>query len=67
MLRGIHNDELAPKLADHLLAGRIKQEEKKRVIDMTKSLALPRSILTDLKQKKQRKIDNYQTSVQYAN
>lgn len=27
MLNGIHNHELAPKLASHLLAGRIKDEE----------------------------------------
>ncbi|XP_013441686.2 uncharacterized protein [Medicago truncatula] len=42
---------LAPKLAGHLLAGRLKAEEKKRVIDMTKSLAALRNILTDLKEK----------------
>jgi len=35
MLCKIHNHELAPKLAGHLLAGRLKEEEKKRVIDMT--------------------------------
>ncbi len=51
MLCGIHNHELAPKLDGHLLEGRLKAEEKKRVIDMTKSLALPGNILTDLKQK----------------
>ncbi|KEH22227.1 hypothetical protein MTR_7g034570 [Medicago truncatula] len=51
MLCGIHSHELAPKLADHLLAGRIKEEEKKRVIDMTKSLAVLSNILTDLKEK----------------
>jgi len=32
----------------HLLAGRIKEEEKKRVVEMTESLAFPRNILTDL-------------------
>jgi len=51
MLCGIHNHELAPKLVSHLLAGRLKEEEKKRVIDMTKSLAVPKNILTDLKEK----------------
>jgi len=51
MLCGIHNNDLAPKLSGHLLAGRLKAEEKKRVIDMTKSLAKPRNILTDLKEK----------------
>jgi len=48
---GIHNHELAPKLTGHLLAGRLKAEEKQRVINMTKSLAAPRNILTDLKEK----------------
>ena len=47
MLCGIHNHDLA----GHLLAGRLKVEEKKRVMDMTKSLAKPRNILTDLKEK----------------
>jgi len=51
MLCGIYNHELAPQLADHLLAGRLKAEEKKRVIDMTKCLGVPRNILTDLKER----------------
>jgi hypothetical protein len=51
MLCGIHNHELAPKLVGHLLAGRLKADEKKRVIDMTKSLAPHRNILTDLNEK----------------
>jgi len=42
---------LAPKLSGHLLAGRLKAEEKQRVIDMKKSLAKPRNILMDLKEK----------------
>jgi len=51
MLCGIHNHELALKLASHLLAGRLNEEEKKRVIDMTKSFAVPGNILTNLKEK----------------
>jgi len=51
MLCGIHNHELAPKLTGHLLAGRLKAEEKQRVIGMTKILAPPRNILMDLKEK----------------
>jgi len=51
MLSGIHNHDLAPKLFGHLLAGRLKAEEKQRVIDMTKSLAAPRKILMDFKEK----------------
>ena len=51
MLCGIHNHDLAPKLSGHLLAGRLKAEEKQRVIDMTKSLTKPGNILMDLKEK----------------
>jgi len=51
MLCGIHNHELAPKLTGHLLSGRLKAEKKQRAIDMTKSLAAPRNILMDLKEK----------------
>jgi len=40
ILSGIHNHELVPNLVGHLLADRIKEEEKKRVIDMTKILAV---------------------------
>jgi len=67
MLSGIHNNELSPKLVGHLLAGKIKEKEKKRVIDMKKSLTVPTNILMDLKEKKQRKFDDHQTSVQYTN
>jgi len=63
MLCGIHNHDLAPKLSGHLLAGRLKAEENHRVIDMTESLAKPRNILADLKEKKQRKFDTHQASV----
>jgi len=51
MLSGIHNHDLAPKLSGHLLAGRLKEDKKQRVIDTTKSLAAPRKILTYLKEK----------------
>ncbi len=51
MLCGVHNHEMEPNFSGHLLAGRLKAEEKQRVIDMTKSLAKPRNILTDLKDK----------------
>ena len=51
MLCGIHNHDLARKLSGHLLAGRLKAEEKQRVIDMTQSLTKPGNILMDLKEK----------------
>jgi len=50
MLCGMHNHDLEAKLQDHLLAGRLNAEEKKKVIDMTKSLTVPWNILTNLKQ-----------------
>ena len=50
------NHELEPKLGGHLLTGRLKEEDKKRVLNMTKRLALPRNILTDLKEKKKKKV-----------
>ncbi|KEH35041.1 FAR1 DNA-binding domain protein [Medicago truncatula] len=51
MFCGVHNHDLASNLSGQLLAGRLKGEEKQRVIDMTKSLAKPRNILTDLKER----------------
>ena len=38
--------------------GRIKEEDKERVVGMTKSLVLPRNILTDLKQKNKESLTN---------
>jgi len=50
MLCGMHNHDLDEKLSGHLIAGRLSAEEKKKVIDMTKSLTVPQNILTNLKQ-----------------
>ena len=50
MLCGMHNHDLDEKLSRHFIAGRLSAEEKKKVIDMTKSLTVPRNILTNLKQ-----------------
>ncbi|AES60308.1 hypothetical protein MTR_1g043440 [Medicago truncatula] len=50
MLCGMHNHDLEEKLQGHLIAGRLSAEEKKKVIDMTKKLTVPRNILTNLKE-----------------
>ena len=50
MLCGMHNHDLEEKLQGHLLAGILSVSEKKKVIDMTKSLTVPQNILTNLKQ-----------------
>ena len=63
IVNGVHNHEFEPRLDGHLLADSVREEEKKRVVDMTKSLELSRNILMDFK-KKQRKCDEYKTSVQ---
>ena len=48
MLCGMHNHDLeVGKLQGHLIAGRLRAEEKKKVIEMTKSLTVPRNILTN--------------------
>jgi len=56
MLCGMHNHDLDEKLSGHLIAGRLSAEEKKKVIDMTKSLTVPRNILTNLKQNKKESV-----------
>jgi len=55
MLNGVHHHELEPKLGGHLLAGRIKEDEKKRVLDISTSLVLPMIILTNLKKLEEHK------------
>jgi hypothetical protein len=51
---------LESKLDGHLLAARLREDEKNKVIDMTKSLGLPRNIQMDLKErKKTKKFDEY--------
>ena len=53
MLCGMHNHDLEEgegKLQGHLIACRLSAEEKKKIIEMTKSLAVPQNILTNLKE-----------------
>jgi hypothetical protein len=45
---------LESKLDGHLLAARLREDEKNKVIDMTKSLGLPRNIQMDLKERKKK-------------
>ncbi|KEH30266.1 hypothetical protein MTR_4g066090 [Medicago truncatula] len=58
ILNGVRNHELEPRSDCHLLAGRLREEGKKRVVDVTKSLALPRNILTNLKEKNKESMTN---------
>ncbi|XP_004506265.1 uncharacterized protein [Cicer arietinum] len=42
---GVHNHELAKKLTGHAFLGRLSQEEKIVLVDMTKNMIKPRNIL----------------------
>jgi hypothetical protein len=53
ILNGGHNHEMKPSLEGHMLADRLKEDDKKLVRDLTKSLVLPRNILLNLKSKRQ--------------
>jgi len=50
MLCGMHNHDLEEKLQGHPFPGRLSAEEKEKLIDMRKSLAVPQNILTNFKQ-----------------
>jgi len=43
---------MMPALEGHILAGRLKEDDKKLVRDLTKSKMLPRNILIHLKNKR---------------
>jgi len=51
ILNGIHNHELELRFDGHLFEDRLREEEKKKVVDMIKSFSLHRNILMDLKEK----------------
>jgi len=44
---------MEPALEGHMLAGRLKEDDKNIVRDLTKSKVLPRNILLNLKSKRQ--------------
>lgn len=51
VVNGKHNHDFEPKLEGHLVVGRLTDEEKLIVSDLTKSMVEPRNIMTHLKQK----------------
>eukprot|EP00256_Glycine_max_P051237 XP_014617179.1 protein FAR1-RELATED SEQUENCE 5-like [Glycine max] len=50
LICGIHNHELAKTLVGHPYAGRLTDDEKNIIVDMTKSNVKPRNILLTLKE-----------------
>jgi len=64
ILNGVHNHEMKSSLEGHMLAGRLKDDDKKLVRDLTKSLMLPRNIFLKFEKQKTRLQDKYQASTQ---
>ena len=58
ILNGVHNHAMEPALEGHMLAGRLKEDDKKIVCDLTKSKVHPRNILINLKSKRQHCMTN---------
>jgi len=58
ILNDVHNHEMVSYLEGHLLAGRLMEEDKKIVHDLTESSVKPKNILTNLKKKRQESITN---------
>jgi hypothetical protein len=50
-VNGEHNHEMAKNLEGHILAGRLKPEEKECVHQMTRNLVSPKTILNTLREK----------------
>jgi hypothetical protein len=48
---GEHNHEMAKNLEGHILAGRLKPEEKEHVQELTRNLVQPKNILNNLKER----------------
>jgi hypothetical protein len=48
---GEHNHEMAKNLEGHILAGRLKPEEKEHVQELTRNLVQPKNILHNLKER----------------
>jgi len=53
ILNRVHNHEMKPSLEGHILAGRLREDDKKIVRDLTKNFVLPKNILLNLKRKRQ--------------
>ena len=58
IINGVHNHEMVPYLAGHLLAGRLMEDDKKIVHDLSNSSVKPKIILTNLKKKRQESMTN---------
>jgi len=58
ILNCVHNHDMVPYVAGHLLAERLMEDDKKIVHDLTNSSVKPKNILTNLKKKRQESMTN---------
>jgi len=58
ILNGVHNHEMLPYLARDLLVGRLMEDDKAIVHDLSNSSVKPKNILTNLKKKRQESMTN---------
>ena len=58
ILNGFYNHAMESALVGHMLAGRLKEDDKKIVRDLTKSNVHPRNILINLNRKRQYCVTN---------
>ena len=58
ILNGVHNHEMFPYLARNILAGRLMEDDKSIVHDLTNSSVKPKNIFTNLKKKRQESMTN---------
>ena len=58
ILNGVHNHEMVSYVAGHLIAGRLMEDDKKIVHDLTNSSVTPKNIMTNLKKKRQESMTN---------
>jgi len=58
ILNGVHNHEMVPYVAGHLLAGRLMEDYKKIVHDLTNSSVKPKNTFRNLKKKRKESMTN---------
>ena len=63
ILNGVHNHVMEPTLEGYMIAGRLKEDDKKIVRDLTKSKVHPRKYFDKFEEQKTTLHDKYQASI----
>ena len=64
ILNGVHNHEIVSYLAGHVLAGRLMEDDKTIVHDLTNSSVKPKKYFDKFEEEKTRVHDKYQAGLQ---